>query len=203
MRKIVFIIIPIAIIAIIGYTLSDDSTDQAYANRVADVRAERIRYLKSSQQSPFVQHKIKYRPLTFYPIDADYKVRANLERIISPTRLQIANSDGSLDTYQKFAYATFTLNDQSHKLLILRQAGFGTLPNAYFTAFADKTSGEDTYGAGRYLDLEIGKSDNIMIDFNLAYNPYCAYTAKYSCPLPPAENLLPIAVMAGEKDYNY
>ncbi|MFY0607412.1 MAG: DUF1684 domain-containing protein [Cyclobacteriaceae bacterium] len=203
MRKLLFIIVPVSLLAIIGYTLNNDSRDQNYINKVADIRAERIRFLKSSDQSPFIQHDMKYGPLSFYPINEEYKVRANLERIGTPSRVQISNSDGTKATYLKFAYAKFSLDDQPLKLLILKPTGFGVLPNTYFTAFADKTSGTETYGAGRYLDLEIGKSDNIIIDFNLAYNPYCAYTSKYTCPLPPTENLLPVSIMAGEKDYNY
>ncbi|MEM7297260.1 MAG: DUF1684 domain-containing protein, partial [Bacteroidota bacterium] len=69
--------------------------------------------------------------------------------------------------------------------------------------FGDETSGETTYGAGRYLDLEIGKSDQVVIDFNKAYNPYCAYFPDFTCPLPPRENLLTVVIEAGEKDYQY
>ena len=203
MKKILYILIPIAILATIGYSLTDNSSDPKYANRIADIRAERIRFLKSSQQSPFVQKEKKYQPLNFYTVDPKFKVRANLERINSISRIQISNSDGSKNNYNKFAYATFKLNGQPLRLLILKQTGLGSLPNAYLTAFADETSGIETYGGGRYLDLEIGKSDNIIIDFNLAYNPYCAYVSDYACPLPPPENLLAISIQAGEKDYNY
>lgn len=177
--------------------------DQAYRQDVADVRGERIRYLKNAKESPFQQFDVKFLPVEFYPIDARYKVRANLNRIQSPTRMTVQNSDGTTSSYSRFAYAEFKLEGQPLKLLILKPAGFGSLPNTYFTAFADDTSGKTSYGGGRYLDLEIGKSDNIVIDFNLAYNPYCAYVTEYSCPLPPAENILPLAIEAGEKDYNH
>jgi len=202
MKKLLFILIPVAAVAIIFYSLSGNS-DEAYITKVADTRAERVRFLKTSEQSPFTQFDLKYEPLSFFTIDPSYKVRANLERIQSPTRVMIQSSDGTSAPYSKFAYASFKLQGQSFKLLILKPAGFGALPNTYFTAFADDTSGESTYGGGRYLDLQIGKSDNIEIDFNLAYNPYCAYVSEYSCPLPPAENVLPLRIEAGEKDYNH
>ncbi len=202
MKKLLYIAVPILIIVLIGYSLPDN-TDPAYANKIADIRAERVKYLKSSKQSPFVQFDKKYQPIQYFTVDPEYKVRANLERLTSPQRVTIQNSDGSSAQYTKFAYASFKLQDQPLKILILKQAGFGALPNAYFTAFADNTSGRETYGGGRYLDLEIGKSDNIEIDFNLAYNPYCAYIDEYSCPLPPAENVLPLAIIAGEKDYKH
>lgn len=200
MKKLVFILIPAVLIIWIGHSLSD-STDSNYRQQVADIRAERIRFLKNSKESPFQQFNIKYQPPAFFPVDATYKVRADLERIQNPGRTIIQNSDGSSAPYLKFAYATFQLKGQSLKLLILKPAGFGALPGTYLTAFSDATSGSTTYGGGRYLDLEIGKSSNIDIDFNLAYNPYCAYTKEYSCPLPPPENVLPLSIEAGEKAY--
>lgn len=201
MKKLYYLLIPVVILLVI-YSLNDN-TDQGYLNKIADERADRVRFLKTSSQSPFLQSEKKFLPLDFYQIDPSYRVRANLERIQFPTRMTIQNSDGTSATYARFAYARFKLNGQEMALLILKPASFGSLPNTYFTAFADATSGVATYGGGRYLDLDIGKSDNIEIDFNLAYNPYCAYVSHYSCPLPPPENVLPLAIEAGEKDYTH
>ena len=203
MKKIAYLVGIVIVFAIIYYSMGGGGNDQAYMEKVADVRAERVRFLKSSEQSPFQQFDKKYQPVSYFEIDSKYKVRANLERISSPVRMAVQNSDGTSITYSKFAYATFKLEGQDLRLLILKPAGFGALPNTYFTAFADDTSGESTYGGGRYLDLEIGKSDNIEIDFNLAYNPYCAYVSEYSCPLPPAENVLPLKIEAGEKAFDH
>ncbi|MEQ8473431.1 MAG: DUF1684 domain-containing protein [Marinoscillum sp.] len=202
MKKLAFILIPVVIL-IIAYSMSSGDNDQAYRQKVADTRSERVKYLKNAKESPFQQFDIKYQPVSFFPIDKKYNVRANLKRLENPTRIIVQNSDGTTNNYTKFAYAEFKIDGQPLKLLILKPAGFGSLPNQYFTAFADVTSGNTTYGGGRYLDLEIGKSDNIMIDFNLAYNPYCAYASEYSCPLPPTENILTIPMEAGEKDYKY
>ncbi|WP_421872552.1 DUF1684 domain-containing protein [Marinoscillum sp.] len=201
MKKLIYLIAIAGLLAIIYYSLNSESGNAAYTQKVADVRAERVRYLKNSEQSPFQQSAEKYQPLAYFPIDTKYKVRANLERIQSPTRMAIQNSDGTTTTYSKFAYAVFQIDGQQMRLLILKPSGFGALPNTYFTAFADDTSGSSSYGGGRYLDLDIGKSDNIEIDFNLAYNPYCAYVKDYTCPLPPSENILPVKIEAGEKDY--
>lgn len=203
MKKIAYIAGIIILLTIIYYSLGGGDNQQAYREQVADVRAERVRFLKSSEQSPFQQFNKKYEPVSYFEIDAKYKVRANLERISSPIRMAVQNSDGTTSTYSKFAYASFKLDGQPYKLLILKPAGFGALPNTYFTAFADDTSGDTTYGGGRYLDLEIGKSDNIDIDFNMAYNPYCAYVSEYSCPLPPAENILPVKIEVGEKAFTH
>lgn len=202
MKKLTYLLVPIVLI-LIAYSFLGGNNDQVYRQQVADTRAERIKFLKNSDASPFLQFDEKFRPLKFFPIDSEYKVRANLERNTQPTRTMIQNSDGSSSPYVRFAYAKFKLKGQELKLLVLKPAGFGAMPNTYLTAFSDQTSGVTTYGGGRYLDLEIGKSDNIQIDFNLAYNPYCAYVKDYSCPLPPAENMLPIAIEAGEQDYNH
>ena len=71
----------------------------------------------------------------------------------------------------------------------------------YFVPFRDKTSGTDTYGAGRYLDIDPNSDGTVTLDFNMAYNPLCAYNDAYSCPLPPVENWLTVAVEAGERDF--
>lgn len=187
---------------IVFYSLSSGESDEAYRKKVADTRKDRIDFLKNSEQSPFQKFDRKFHPPAYFPINKSYIVQAELQRIGAIQRMTIQNSDGSKSTYHKFAYAVFKLKEQELRLLILKPAGFG-VPNTYFTAFADETSTNTTYGGGRYLDLEIGKSDKVQIDFNLAYNPYCAYVSAYSCPLPPAENVLSIAIEAGEKDYNH
>lgn len=201
MKKLLYILIPVLGL-VIFYSLSGDESNRAYTEKIEELRNDRIKFLKHSKDSPFQQFEMEFQPLSFYPVNSKYKVRAQLERIQSVQRLTIQNSDGTTSRYNKFGYASFRMAGEQHQLLILKPVGFG-VPNTYFTAFADETSGEITYGGGRYLDLEIGKSDNIEIDFNLAYNPYCAYVAGYTCPLPPKENLLTVAIEAGEKDYNH
>lgn len=177
--------------------------DEKYLESAQTKRSEKIKFLKDSKESPFQQFKLKYHEPEFFPIDPKYQVRGNLEKIANPERISIQYSDGSTQQFARYAYAHFKIDGIPQKLLILKQAGFGALPNSFLTAFSDQTSGTETYGGGRYLDLEIGKSENITIDFNMAYNPYCAYVKDYSCPLPPAENILPIAIEAGEKDYQH
>lgn len=197
-KKAAYFLVPLVLVTLV-YLLSNPN-DEAYVQQVLQKRSERIRYLKTSKDSPFAQFNQPFDSLAFFEIDPKYKVRANLERIASPRRMSLPNSDGTDASYTTFAYAHFRLEGQEMKLLILKPAGMGPIQQ-YFTGFADATSGISTYGGGRYLDVEIGKSDNIELDFNLAYNPYCAYVSGYTCPLPPKENLLPVSIAAGEKDY--
>ncbi|MFT6866039.1 MAG: hypothetical protein ACJA08_000866 [Cyclobacteriaceae bacterium] len=199
MKKILYLVVVIVAI-IVAYSILGGSSEEEYLIQAESKRNEKLDFLESSDQSPFRQFDVEYFKPTYYPISRNYSVRAKLQRITSTQRVVIENSDGTSDIYVKFAFANFKLKDQPLQLLILKPTGFGNLKN-YFTAFADDTSGKTTYGGGRYLDLDIGNSDNIIIDFNQTYNPYCAYAAGYSCPLPPAENILNVSIEAGEKDY--
>ncbi len=196
MKKAVLILIPIALLVFV-FTQSGGSSDE-YLEEIEKFRNDRHDFFKNSEASPFVQKNIKYVPATFFPANSDYKVRAKLERLTTRETVSITNSDGSQAKYLKFARANFSLQNSEHSLLILKPLGFG---NQYLTAFLDETSAISSYGGGRYLDLEVGKSNHIEIDFNKAYNPYCAYVEDYLCPLPPRENYLNIAIEAGEKDY--
>ena len=115
----------------------------------------------------------------------------------------LATNDGKEQRFIEYAYAEFDLDGYHHKLLILEVADMGPFKGKLFFAFGDETSADETYGAGRYLDLEkVPGASTITLDFNKAYNPYCAYTANYSCPLPPSQNLLRIPIKAGEKIYH-
>ncbi len=200
MKKLFYFLGPIVII-IFAYTIFRTGEDEDYINKIEEERASRIKFLKVSDASPFQLYDKEFSEPEYYPISADYRVNAKLERFQTRERMTIQNSDGSETQYQKFAHAIFSLKGQQHRLLILKHMNMGAI-SQYFTGFADNTSGNDTYGGGRYLDLEIGKSDNIVIDFNLAYNPYCAYVDEYQCPFPPKENVLSIRIEAGEKDYH-
>jgi hypothetical protein len=107
--------------------------------------------------------------------------------------------------YKKFAEALFVINGINCKLNIYQNIDLTKKPNYedyLFLPFTDLTNGDESYGGGRYIDLKVSDSDTIIIDFNKAYNPYCAYNHKYSCPIPPAENTLSVEIKAGVKKYH-
>jgi uncharacterized protein len=111
--------------------------------------------------------------------------------------LAIPTSDGDERRYTRAATIRFTVDGTSAELVLLtseQQAGF-------FLPFRDATSGRETYGAGRYLDVHPPHDGLVHVDFNLAYNPYCAYDDAYSCPLPPPDNWLSVPIRAGERTY--
>ncbi len=199
MKKGLWVVIAGVLIVVI-ISISSSGEDSAYFDEVSEVIENRQRYLEFNEQSPFNTHSIEYRDPTYYPIDQTYKVNGKMDRITERQSFPLGTSDGKTTNYIKYGWITFTLKDQPLRLLVLKQAGMGPM-NSFFCGFADATSGDETYGGGRYLDLEIGKSDKVVIDFNLAYNPYCAYVEDYVCPLPPPENILPLAITAGELDF--
>ncbi|NJO03861.1 MAG: DUF1684 domain-containing protein [Bacteroidia bacterium] len=140
--------------------------------------------------------------LRYFAIDPQYRVTARLVRNTKPTERKMATSDHRSRSYRVFGELHFSLGGQNCHLTIYEPLQpIPGYPKHLFLPFTDQTSGQESYGGGRYLDLTIPKSDTLELDFNRAYNPYCAYSPAYSCPIPPRQNRLPIAVRAGEKIY--
>lgn len=152
-------------------------------------------FFRDNTDSP-IKNKATFAGLSYFPVSPDYLIQARLEPFADKTqKLVITLSDGSEEVYEKYGHAVFKLQGEICRLLILRH------DNVYSILFKDKTSGKTTYGGGRYIDLKESaiSGNDVEIDFNTAYNPYCVYNHAYACPLPPAENSLPVAVEAGEK----
>jgi len=197
--------LPIIVVIIAGvsiiYSLQGGETEEEYIERIKEERKQTAGFMSSNRESPFAPDSIEFNGLEYYAPDPSYKVRARLTPIQSQKLIQMPTSTGEEEKYIRYAYADFELNGQPQRLLLLQPFDSQT---KLFLTFADATSGDETYGGGRYLDIEMpprtgGKS--VELDFNKAYNPYCAYNASFSCPLPPKENVLGIPVRAGEKVY--
>ena len=196
MNKIVRIAFAFVVVALIYYSMEGGKSDDHEKSVLAE-RAKKEDYLRTGSESPFVKSGKEMGALSYFPIHEAYKVTARVEFVETRQMVRLGNSDGSVTNYLKYAWLHFKLHDQEQKLVVLKpQFGVG-----YFLAFTDATSAESTYGGGRYLDIGEIKGDRHTLDFNMAYNPYCAYSAEFSCPLPPRENALTVKVEAGEKDY--
>lgn len=166
-----------------------------YRQQVVEKRKKKDEFLRTNADSPFTDKKA-FHGLSYFAPDPAYRVDARLEPFADKTqKLTVTMSDGSQETYVKFAHVVFSLNGEACRLLVVK------LDDTYSILFRDATSGKETYGGGRYLELDPATlTDNhAVVDFNTAYNPYCAYNPTYACPLPPAENTLPTAVKAGER----
>lgn len=198
MKKIWFVLIPLVIIVFV--MTQSGSSDVAYHQEVMLFWDDREDFFRTSKASPFIEKGVEYNKISYYQPNPDFKVNGTLTRFKKRETVTLENSDGTTTTYLKFATVDFKINGQACELLVLKALGFG---NQYLLAFGDGTSGDSTYGGGRYLDIVIGKSDLVTLDFNKAYNPYCAYFDDFTCPLPPRVNLLDVPIEAGEKNYEY
>lgn len=158
--------------------------------------------LPESSPLPGIEAIAAFEGLLYFPIDSTYRVQANWKRTRNQEPFIMPTTGDHDNRYVLFGKAYFTLNDLSDTLHIyqnLELAAEGRLEESLFIPFRDATTGQTTYGGGRYLNLSIPEENKITLDFNLAYNPYCVYNYKYSCPIPPVENTLSMAVEAGEK----
>jgi uncharacterized protein len=202
-KNIILILTITVVIIIILYGFQGSQNDPGYVEEIRKERAERERFMQTSSESPFAKKKDSFKGLKFYNPDPKYRIVADFTPIKDKKMVILATSDGKEERYLEYGYAEFDLDQFHNKLLILEMIDMGPYRGKLFLAFGDATSGEETYGAGRYLDVNKvpGGATSITLDFNKAYNPYCAYEYSFSCPLPPKENLLNVAIKAGEKNY--
>ncbi len=134
--------------------------------------------------------------LRYFPVSPTFVFTPRLEPLTSEP-LELVTSVGDTQTYLRYGRVSFTVAGESCTLTLFVQAGDS---GRFFVPFKDATNGRETYPAGRYLDPPFSEG-KVRLDFNTAYNPYCAYSERYRCPLPPAENRLTVAIRAGEKTY--
>lgn len=201
-KNIVLLLGVVVLLITMFYSFNGSQDDTAYMKEIEKEREERDRFMRSSPESPFAKSEEAYKGLKYYPPDIRYRIIANLIPAEQKKAVILATNDGKEQRYVEYAYAEFKLDGVLNRLTILEIADMDPFAGKLFLAFGDKTSASQTYGAGRYLDItKTPGSSTIKLDFNLAYNPYCAYDNSYSCPLPPRENILSIPIEAGEKNY--
>ena len=148
---------------------------------------------------------ITFKKLEFFPIHENFKIEATLELTPNDPVFEMATTTHRKPLYKRFAIAYFSLNGKEYKLNVYQNQELLVdveNRNYLFLPFTDLTNKHESYKGGRYIDLEIPLNNKLIIDFNKAYNPYCAYNAKYSCPIVPLENHLDIKITAGVKAYD-
>lgn len=178
-----------------------------YDSQVYKHWAIKDQLFRDKDTSPILNKKERknFTGIKFYPPDSSMVITAQYKPVAVEDTLEFVTSSGSVKLYAKVAALEFTINGTPLSLpayqgIELRKKA--EYKRYLFVPFTDNTSGKETYGGGRYLDLEIPDGDTLTIDFNYAYNPYCAYTNGYSCPIPKPESRLPISILAGEKAYH-
>ncbi len=181
-----------------------DNSD--YIAAVNEYRTRKDEAFGSSPDSPINRDEraVAFDGLSYFPPDPAYRVVASVVPYAQQEVVQLGSTKGDIRPQVRFAELRFTLAGQD-----LRLTGFQDVNpsngNELFVPFRDATTGKETYGAGRYLEVEMEQGDDgkffATLDFNLAYSPWCAYNVAYSCTLPPVDNTLSIAVQAGERTY--
>jgi uncharacterized protein (DUF1684 family) len=163
-----------------------------------EFRNAKDQFFLEDQNSPLDQEQRRdFKGLNYYPENPDLRFIIEVIPFQEQKEVQIQTSSGEVDRYLRHGKFKFFVGGEEAELTLFMSAdGHPFLP------FVDATSPDETYGAGRYLEVEFLDNNRYLVDFNLAYNPWCAYSPYYSCPLPPDENCLKVSIRAGEKNYS-
>jgi len=175
-----------------------------------DNKKEVLEYQKEVKESyfnpektPLKEDELKdFKGLNFYPYNEKFVVKAILERLENQPAFKMPTSGKNQPDYKRYGILHFTIDDKKFELEVYQNIDLIKMKGYkkhLFLPFIDETSGNETYGAGRYLDIEIPDGKDIVLDFNKAYHPYCAYTLGYSCPITPDVNFLKTEILAGVK----
>lgn len=189
-----------------------DANAQAYygTTDLKEFRDGRDAEFRNKEESPLKSEDFaKFKGLNNYTFDRAFRVTATFERTADEKYFEMPTSSGRTKKFVKYGVLTFTIGGKQQRLSVYRTdaetlAKFPEYADLLFVPFKDATNRTETYGGGRYLDIKAPKGKTVTLDFNLAYNPSCAYGSdRYNCPIPPRENSLDVQITAGEKRYFY
>jgi uncharacterized protein len=204
-KRILVLGIFIALLTSLG--ISQNTVDSTYIKYAEEIRKYRnginIRLLYGESTPLLPEQQKNFKGLNYFPPDFDYLVEATLVKADQQEDVIMMTSGERTPIYIKYGIVKFMLNGKSLTLTVYQSKKMLEMVkdvNSVFIPFRDETCGKESYGGGRYIDCEIPSTgDKVILDFNKAYNPYCAYNHTYSCVIPPEENRLSIRIEAGEK----
>ncbi len=160
-------------------------------------RADKDRFFATDPQSPFTPDQQRsFHGLKYFSENPALRLLVTVEEFAKKDQVQMQTTTGDVQTHIRYGRFKFTVDGQEAELTIYAD------PNGFFLPFVDSLAGTETYGAGRYLEPESLGKGKFLVDFNLAYNPYCAYNERWSCPITPRENRLKVPIRAGEKVFH-
>ncbi len=160
-------------------------------------RAEKDRFFASHPQSPLMpEQKRSFKGLNYFPENTALRLDVTIEEFSQKNTIQMQTTTGDMQTYTRFGRLKFAVDGQEAELTVYAS------PHGFFLPFVDSLAGVETYGAGRYLEPEPLGNGKFRVDFNFAYNPFCAYNENFSCPITPRENRLNVPIRAGEKIFH-
>ncbi|HLF73563.1 MAG TPA: DUF1684 domain-containing protein [Anaerolineales bacterium] len=166
-------------------------------SELTDFRTQKDDFLAHHPQSPLTPEQRRgFTGLKYFPEEEALRLEAQVERFGDQQPMQMQTSTGGVQTYVRYGRFKFQVDGQEAELTIYENE------NGFFLPFVDSLAGKETYPAGRYLEPEPLPGERFLVDFNLAYNPYCAYNEMWSCPITPAENRLKVPIRAGEKIFD-
>ena len=167
-------------------------------SELIEFRAEKDEFFGRHPQSPLtLEQKRDFKGLDYFPENDSLHLEVVVEPYPHQQPMQMQTSTGDVQMYVRFGRFKFEVEGQMAKLTIYQSE------HGFFLPFVDSLAGVETYPAGRYLEPESLGGNRFLVDFNLAYNPYCAYNEQWSCPITPAENRLKVSIRAGEKIFNH
>ncbi len=173
------------------------SDESAWREELEQERAAKNQFMARHPESPFILGRVPFHDLVYFPPDPSFRVEARLERLPSPAEAYLRTNRDNQAVMRYLGDLVFRLSGEALRLRVYH-AGEG-VGRSVFVPFRDRTTGRETNGSGRYLTLELNAEDRYDLDFNRAFNPYCAYTDDYECSFPPSDNDLVVAVTAGER----
>jgi uncharacterized protein len=187
-----------AVFLLLSLALAGCSGEVPYEEEIAAWRTEKDQYMRSSDSPVEAAERRNYPPLTYYPVQQDYRVPASLTLVESRDVLELPTSQNLRRQMRRVGYLDFRLKGESLRLTAFADANEPDM-RRLFVPFGDLTNADETYKGGRYMDLQRTGTGIYDLDFNRAYLPFCVYNPKYDCPLPPRENRLKAPVRAGER----
>ena len=158
---------------------------------------QKDQFFKTDRQSPLTpDQKRAFKGLNYFPENPALELEVPVEEFPQKDEIQMQTSTGDVQTYHRFGRVRFTVDGQPAELTLYKSE------DGFFLPFVDALANQETYGAGRYLEPEPLGNGKFAIDFNFAYNPYCAYNENWSCPITPLENRIKVPIRAGEKNFH-
>jgi uncharacterized protein (DUF1684 family) len=196
------------IVAFLSLFISCNSQDKRPLIGKTEYQQKLNAVFKDASKSPLKNKDLKsFKGLDFFPVDSSYIIIASIEKTPDTPFLGMATNTEEKSYYRKFGILTFTLKEKEMQLTLyesLEESENPVFEDYLFLPFTDETSGSDSYGGGRYMDVfksKINTNGTLELNFNNTYNPYCAYNDDYSCPLTPRDNHLSMEILAGVKDF--
>ncbi len=178
--------------------------EREYINKIEKIRIDKNNEMKNDANSPFnLEPKVHFEELKYFDINPGFVFKSKLTEYPAKDTIKIYGTKGEERKVIRFGFVSFSYKNSNYKMNVYKGTS-RTGVEYYSLWFTDKTTNEETYGVGRYLDFELNPDKDFIysIDFNLAYNPYCAYSSKYSCAVPTKEDYLDLAIEAGEKKFH-